>query len=99
MNHVALTLICSLPKVKRPAIWDSRSASYSEGAKNKVSLHTVCHVKVQKTRCHYIRYVMFPLRLRQGIHPQLIPTFFFINFLHSNRRGKRCVTQNKKKIN
>lgn len=30
--------------MKRPAIWDSRSASYSEGAKDKVSLHTVCHV-------------------------------------------------------
>jgi hypothetical protein len=71
--------------VKRPAIWDSRSASYSEGAKDKVSLYTVCHVSASSAAGD-------PSIINAHISSSLISCAV------TEEEGKIYVTQNKKKI-
>jgi hypothetical protein len=80
-----LTLICSLPKVKRPAIWDTRSASYGEGAKDNVSLHTICRVPASSS-------ARDPPTINAHSSSSLISCAV------TEEEGKRYVKQNKKKI-
>ena len=70
--------------MKRPTIWDSWSASYSEGGKDRVSLNTICHVPVSSS----------------AWDPSTIHAHFSSSLISCavTEEGRIYVTQNEKKI-